>query len=491
MAGIGFELRKYLNDDSFTGALKAYGFAGLISAGPWVLSIVGVMLIGIVAVTQKVGGEEIRQFTTSVTWLMGASLILTGLFQLMFTRFIADKIYSDREEDVNPNLFGGLVLTTTVSGVVGLLLAFFLFDEGFAYELLMLANFVTLSNVWIVVIFTAGLKQFKLILYAFAAGYAATVVFSILLIPFGVSGLLFGLLAGHSVLLFMMLAVIIPEYRVSETLKMDFLDRKQIFPVLIFIGFFYNLGIWIDKILFWMHPGTSEKVIGPLSNSMIYDLPIFLAYLSIIPGMAVFLLRIETDFAEAYEGFFSAVRGNATLPEIEKLGNEMVIAVREGIFQIFRVQGVTVLILYLLGPTIIKWLEISPKYVHLYYIDLIGVAAQVLMLAVLNVLFYLDRLKDALLLTATLLITNAVFTWLTLELGPIYYGYGFGLSMVATAFVGIIRLASVMDSIEYETFMADRRERKSKRTSENEVKGRFALAKKLINRKTVQETPAQ
>ena len=140
------------------------------------------------------------------------------------------------------------------------------------------------------------------------------------------------------------------------------------------------------------------------------------------------------------------------------------------------------LVLYLLGPTIIKWLEISPKYVHLYYIDLVGVAAQVLMLAVLNVLFYLDRLKDALLLTATLLITNSLFTWLSLELGPVYYGYGFGLSMVATAFVGIIRLASVMDGIEYETFMADRRERKSKRVSENVTRGRFALARKLLKR---------
>jgi len=63
MAGIGFELRKYLTEDSFTGTLKAYGFAGLISAGPWVLSILGVMLIGIVALSQKVGGREVEQFT--------------------------------------------------------------------------------------------------------------------------------------------------------------------------------------------------------------------------------------------------------------------------------------------------------------------------------------------------------------------------------------------------------------------------------------------
>jgi len=99
---------------AFTGSFKAYGFAGLISAGPWVLSILGVMLIGIVAVSQKVGGQDIRQFTTSVTWVMGSSLVLTGLFQLLFTRFIADKLFSDREDDINPNLFGALVLTTTL-----------------------------------------------------------------------------------------------------------------------------------------------------------------------------------------------------------------------------------------------------------------------------------------------------------------------------------------------------------------------------------------
>jgi len=456
MAGIGFELRKYLEDDSFTGTMKAYGFAGLISAGPWVLSILGVMLIGIVAVSQKVGGIEVKQFTTSVTWIMGASLSLTGLLQLVFTRFVADRLFEGKQKLVNPNLFGAIMLTTLVSWTLGVVLAFTLFDESFAYEALMIANFVTISNIWIVVIFVAGLKRFKLILVAFGVGYGSVVLFSSLLMSYGLTGLLAGLLAGHAVLLFMMLAVIIPEYPVVESVRMDFLKRKQIFPVLIFIGFFYNLGIWADKIIFWLYPGTSEAVIGPLRSSVIYDLPIFLAYISIIPGMAVFLLRIETDFAEAYEGFFNAVRGNATLQEIETLGNAMVVAVREGIFQIIRVQGVTVLILYLLGPKIVEWLGISDKFVHLYYIDLIGVAAQVLMLAVLNVAFYLDKLRDALILTATLLVTNTLFTLITIQLGPVYYGYGFGLSMTLTAFVGIMLVSHEMENIEFRTFMRKR-----------------------------------
>ncbi len=460
MAGIGFELRKYLNDDSFTGTLKAYGFAGLISAGPWVLSIVGVMLIGIVALTQPVvgeaGGAGVKQFTTSVTWVMGASLVLTGLLQLVFTRFVADRLYEMQDAIVNANLLGAMALTTGVSAAIGLALALTVFTQSFAYEFLMLANFVTLGNIWIVVIFVAGLKRFKLILYAFGLGYGATIVLSILLMPFGLTGLLAGLLAGHALLLFLMVGVVLPEYPVTMELRFDFLQRRLIFPSLIAIGFFYNLGIWVDKILFWLNPGTSETIVGPLRTSLIYDLPIFLAYLSIIPGMAVFLLRIETDFAEAYEGFFEAVRGNATLQEIELLGNRMVSAVREGLFQIVRVQGATILILYLLGPTIIEWLGISRQYVHLYYINLVGVGAQVLMLAVLNVLFYLDKLRDALLLTSTMLVSNAVLTWLTLQLGPQYYGYGFGLSMTLTAFVGIVLLTREMDNIEFKTFMRTR-----------------------------------
>ena len=36
MGAIGFELRKHLRTESFGGILRGYGYAGLISAGPWV-----------------------------------------------------------------------------------------------------------------------------------------------------------------------------------------------------------------------------------------------------------------------------------------------------------------------------------------------------------------------------------------------------------------------------------------------------------------------
>ncbi len=47
MAGIGFELRRMLRKNTLVGLVQAYAYAGVIGSGPWVFSIVGILLIGI------------------------------------------------------------------------------------------------------------------------------------------------------------------------------------------------------------------------------------------------------------------------------------------------------------------------------------------------------------------------------------------------------------------------------------------------------------
>ena len=453
MAGIGFELRKYLDSDSHHGSVEAYRFAGLVSAGPWILFILGLMLIGMGVIAQNASSVDARSITTSVIWMIGASMILTGALQFMFARFVADRVVEGKYEYINPNLLGAILLATAFSGVIGIALALLVSRGSLVYEMLMIGNFVLLSNVWIIVVFVAGLKRYKLILASLAAAYSVTAVFSWVLMSMGLNGFLISLLLGHGLLLFTMLGVVMPEYPMTKGVRLDFLKPSQIFSILILIGVFYNLGIWADKLIFWFIAETSETVIGPLRASLVYDLPIYLAYLSIIPGMVVFLLRVETDFSAAYQGFLTAVHGNAGVQEIEKLADVMTLTVRDGLFQIAKVQGVSVMVFYLLGPSIISTFGFSKAYVPLFYIALVGVAAQVLMLAILNVFFYLDKFRGACVLCLVLLTSNIVFTIFTIKLGPEYYGYGFGLSMAFTALLGMLMLARELKRFEFHTFM--------------------------------------
>ena len=194
-------------------------------------------------------------------------------------------------------------------------------------------------------------------------------------------------------------------------------------------------------------------MLGPLRASIIYDIPIFLAYLSIVPGMAVFLVRVETAFAEQYDGFFAAVREGETLADIRRRRDRLTLAVKRGVSDIFKVQGITVLILLLAAPRLLEAVGISPLYLQLFSVDLAGVAMQVLMLAVFNVLFYLDQRRTTLALSATFAVLNAALTVATQHAGPPFYGYGFALSTALTSLIGLLLTSRALDRLETDTFM--------------------------------------
>ena len=257
MAGIGFELRKILSRDSYTATLRAYVYAGLISSGPWVLSIISVMLIGAMSLG-VVAGAAGAPVLVSVTYLMAASLILTGGAQLFFTRFISDRLFEKRQDCILPNLVGILLMVTVASGVLGFVLLSTVFDQPFGYRLLMLANFVVLCNLWLTIIFLSGMKAYNRILLIMVIGYSLMVLCAYLLRFMKLEGLLLDLLIGHASLFFMFLFDILREYPARRLVAFDFLERRQVFLSLLVTGLCYNTGIWIDKILFWFNPSTSS-----------------------------------------------------------------------------------------------------------------------------------------------------------------------------------------------------------------------------------------
>jgi uncharacterized membrane protein len=454
MAGIGFELRKMLRRDSLSGLLGAYAYAGIISSGPWVLSIVGILLIGVLSLPFVVPGTLITQFQVSVTYLIAVSLILTGPLQLSFTRFTSDRLFEKRDDLVLGNYHAIALLVTALSGGIGLACAAFAFpQQSVLYRLLMVAGFVVMSNIWIAVIFLSGMKQYKAIVWTFLLGYAISVGAALALRGQGLEGLLSGFVAGQLCLLTGMITLIYRHYSSQRFISFEVFQRRYAYPSLVAIGLLYNLGIWVDKFMFWYAPSTGQPVIGPLHASIIYDIPVFLAYLAIIPGMAVFLVRIETDFVEYYDAFYNAVRGGSSLEHIEDMRNTMVQTIRLGLYEIVKVQAISALLLFVAGTWVLKLLGISELYMPLLYVDVIGASLQVVLLGVLNIYFYLDRRREVLLLTGTFVALNCALTALTLRLGPAWYGYGFAVSLLVVVALALYLLDRKLDRLEYETYM--------------------------------------
>ncbi|HYZ90247.1 MAG TPA: exopolysaccharide Pel transporter PelG [Myxococcales bacterium] len=453
MAGIGFELRKLLARESYAGLLGAYGYAGLASSGPWIVSIGGVLAIGMLASGSVQPAYRVTQFLVSITWLMATSLLLTGPLQLVFARFVADRIYEEQRDRILPNLLGALALTTIASGVLGTIAAYTSFDESIACRTLLVANFVVLCVGWVLVVLLSGVKAYGAVAGLFAGAYLASVASAAALRRFGLEGLLLGFLIGQAAALFAMLALVLRAFPGERSIRFDFLDRRQAHYELAAVGAVFYFGVWVDKAVFWLNPSTSEQVIGPFRYSVIYDLPIFFAYLSAVPAMAVFFLRLEADFADRCQEFFESVRDGAPLQRLVAIKHGMVACVRRGLLEIMKVQGASLVLIFVAGPAMLRAAHISPLYLRLLYVDAAAVSLQVLFLSILNVLFYLDQRKSALVLSAIFCAGNLLFTLLTQQLGPDWYGFGFAGSALAASAAGITILSRKLERLERDTFL--------------------------------------
>jgi uncharacterized membrane protein len=454
MAGIGFELRRFLKKGSYLGIIQAYGLAALISSGPWILSIFGVVVIGIFSINLDSNVQTVTAFLISVTYLIACSIILGGWLQLMFTRYISDRLFENRQSEVLPNLLGALLITTLGSLLISAILWPLFSETTLAYRLIMLANMVILSNIWLLVVMLSGLRNYTLILGSFAAGYGISITSALLLRSYGVEGLLTGFAVGQAVMMYMMLALLVLEYPSDKLICFDFLGRrKKAFYSLAATSIIYNLGIWADKIMFWFNPETSDRIIGPIRSSFAYDPPIFLAYLAIIPGMAAFLLRIEADFVDTYDDFYNAIRDDKPLSTIKKIKSQMLATITNSLKEIFIIQFMTAITLIYSANSILTGMGLNESYWSLFTIYIIAVSIQVILMAINNVLYYLDKRIITLNLAILFVISNIIFTAITQHLGSSFYGLGYAGAVILTTLVGGIILSLKLKKLEYETFM--------------------------------------
>ncbi len=455
MAGIGFELRRVLKKDRLFSLAKVYGYSALLSSGPWVISIVAILFVGFVNLATMKMDTSVIQFQIVITYAiaLASSMIITGFMQLPFTRFIADEIFAGREDELLPAYYGALLIIWIVGFVFVYPFLLFVFPEqGNLFAIGVLSTFLVLSGVWISNILAASLKYYRSVLIAFALSYGLIIVLSFY---FGknLENMIFIFFLGNALLLAIMMTLITKTYKSSRLISFRFFNSKNFYWSLGFAGFFYNLGVWVDKFVFWYHPLTGYEVIGKLHASIVYDMPIFIAYLSILPGMAIFFFRLEADFAEKYELFFDAIRNGATLKLIHRYQREMTEIIRHSVREVIVIQGIMNVILFMVAPSIFKSLNIPLLYLGLFHILTIGAQLQLGFMSVMALLYYIDRRVIAMWMSLLFFFLNGTLSFVSIYLGPSMFGYGYAVSLLIVFIGSLFVLRRELRELEYETFM--------------------------------------
>lgn len=448
MAGVSLALRRMLGSSSYLAQAAGFVYAATAMTGPWLLTSLYIFLLP----RLEVDAAGQASFQAFVLYGYCGSMLLTGVLQLVVARHVSDNLYVGDAGRVAPAYAASALVTLALHAAAAA--AFVAVTRpGPLLGAAEVAFFGSLGLVWTGMTFLGTIRNFMLIVAAFAAGMAVGLLTSFFLAAeFGAAGMLGGFAVGNVMIAALFAARLRLEFPAERTFDWGFLGAVGKYPALVVIGVAYAAGVWVDKVLFWCSPFAVRSDAG-LRSFPIYDNAVFLAYLTVVPSLALIFIRLEVSFHDRYWRFFSSVREGADLATIRRCRKEVLQSFGHTVRRIVAVQGVVTLLAVLLAPQLLEWLRLDWIQYYVFRTACVGAFLQVILLSLLLAAIHLALYRLALAMSLVYAAVGGLATWATLRGGVEYYGYGYVAAGLAALAVAYPLLKRTIRSLEVRTFM--------------------------------------
>jgi uncharacterized membrane protein len=483
MAGIGFTLKKLYRNDEYSSRFATYLYASMVTAGPWIATVVTVNALTFYAQRVFEDISEMGLFMGSIVYAFIFSQIITAPFQLVITRYISDQLYVKTYNNIRASYNGlkNIILIITIATSV---LYLSTSNLPLYYKYLSSVLFIIISLMWVTMVYLSAIKNYSIITKAYLVGGLIAIVASILTvgdlgsvlnhvlkllnfsIPVGpilripfkeiqdagnlLSSYLLGMIVTYSVLIFSF----VNTFTHSNNNKYDFLKYLNFFPSLFLSGLFYTLGLWSDDLIMW----TSEfgrythYYYNVYKYAPLYDNAVFLAYLTVIPTMVLFVIAIETEFYDHYRKYYSYAGRDGTYDQLVKAKKEMERSVWRQIIYTMETQTIfTVIVIILSGP-VFSYFNQPEILKDIFRICALGALCNIFVMIIFLVLLYFEARKEALFVTFLFFISNVIFTLLFIPLGEEFFGFGYFVGSFVSLVVAVITLYRYFNKLMFHTF---------------------------------------
>ena len=458
MAGIGFALRRLARQDTISSLAGAAGHAVVIAAGPWLFTIVSLAVITLVS-EPLAGRAALADFRVVIIYAFATSLVLSAPVSIVATRIVADALWLKKPERVPELLIAGYVLAVAavVPGALALVV-YFRLPLDLALALLSASSMVAL--IWVALSFCGAVRDYNGVTWSFLSGLAVAVAASILAAvrDLGAPYMIWGFVSGLTVT-FLGLTL-----RVLATFPQPVRDPLAGVGVLIagFGRYRYlalgalagTAGVWVDKWMFWFSP-VGEHVTGGLVHAPLYDSAMFISSLSMIPALASFVVKLETEFFERYQHYYAIIQGHGTIGQIEEARPRLARYTLDNLVLVTVTQVGICAAVVLLAPGIVVALHLQFRQIDILRYGALGAVYQFILIAATSMLIFFDRRRLYLWLQVLFLALNAGLTVATLALGEDYYGVGYFAACLIVSFIAYLAADRTFTRLNYLTFIGN------------------------------------
>lgn len=420
---------------SYMSFILQAAFTGVfIVAGPWLLSILNLSVLG--SLLASFEGIEPGNLFAPIVYGYAFFLLSSVPIHYLFTRMAADYLYMKQERQVTRIMLIFLV-PLILLGVLVSLVILHLADPGatqlsLTFRVGYVLFGIGINILWLVLIVVSLLRWHGRLLASFLLSLGLSVVIlqifgagiDDIMLAFGLSNLIMALVLG------ILCLVAFPPSKIvhlGAQIRQTLVQSR----FLLLAGWLYSLTLWAEKILYWITDGAPA---GTLNIRLFepYDFAVYLANLSLIPGMVFFVVYAETSYASSLRKFLNAL-DHQTYTIIQRTKHELSIVAKKQILSMIVTQGAVVILLVLLTPVLTS---LFPSLLpHLWLMNLGIVFFQSLNVTLMNFLYYMNQFRRVSQMMICYFLLVVGFTLVERQVG---LPYGLGALVGAGLVVGLL-----------------------------------------------------
>jgi uncharacterized membrane protein len=455
MAGIGFELRRLFGQQGLLSSFRAYAYSSMTTVGPMILCMGTIVFMQRFMITAGSPYLERQLFLATVVYCFIFSVLITGGLSMIVTRYISDMIYLKKFEHLLSSYYGAIAVALPVGSLVAWL---FLrkVSAGMGYKAAAYLFFSELIIIWLQSVHLSALKDYKRIVRNFCFGVVIAIAGSWLLLtytPFK---------SAAAVLTMMdigfMIIVLLTSYhfeqkfpRKSSRVYFDFFAYFRKYPSLFFIGTFFYSGVYVHSFVYWFGP-YNEIIAGRYVISPFYDLPVFYAYLTVVPTLVTFVVSVETTFYDKFRGYYDKILNGGTLLEITRAKWDMQRTLMQEVSFMMEVQLLFTVVFLALGIKLLPMLGFSMAQIYTFNILVLGYFVFIMAFIIMLIMLYFDDRRGVLAVSSLFVVLNTGITYWSMNAE--YHGLGIFIAAFITLLCALTRLIIYVRNIDYYTFCA-------------------------------------
>lgn len=436
MAGIGYELKKIFKEESISRIAGGVVYSSFITIGPTILVIGTIISLYILLGFLSVSYYDRELLSSTILYGFIFSLLVTTPFNGVMSRYIADKIYEEKYEDILPSFYTGISLNMFLGSLLGIpfvLRLIFIGRVDPIFAFMSYLFYISLIITFYSMIYLSATKDYKIITIFYVMGMTSAFLLSFILRYLGLSiieAILYGMTIG-----FLLIALLEFSYmkRYFTSNSKDYWDCLSYFKIhknIWISNLFYILGLYIHNFVFWTHP--SQIIIAKSYVSMqSYDMATFLAMFTNISTIILFTVMAETKFNTKYQAYNEAVIGN-TWSEIESYKESMFRLLIQQISYILSIQFIITAIIFLIVMVLFPRIGFSGSILIIYPSLIVGFIAIFLMYCNTIFMAYFDDNRGASYTTISFFLAVLIGSLFSLRLEESFYGFG----VTIGAFIG-------------------------------------------------------